>query len=331
MASRCFLGFGSALVALVAPALAGTEAAALLRREKTITLDDVKGRIDHLSLDAQHKRLYVAALGNDTVEVVDLATGARVQTVRGLAEPQGVLVVPERDRLFVANRRDGTLRVLAATRLTTLATVRLGADADNLRRDADGRIWVGWGDGALTAVDPDGRRLAEVPLGAHPESFQLERNGRRIFVNLPDSHRVAVVDRDKAAVVASWTTGTASANFPMALDEPDRRLFVVCRTPARLVALDTDSGRIAAELPTVGDADDVFYDAAARRLYVSGGEGRVAVVQQAAPDRYQEVGRIATSAGARTSLFSPDLARLFLAVRRQGASPAAIWEFATTA
>ncbi len=330
MASRCFLGFGSALVALVAPALAGTEAAALLRREKTITLDDVKGRIDHLSLDPQHRRLYVAALGNDTVEVVDLATGARVQTVRGLAEPQGVLVVPERDRLFVANRRDGTLRVLDATRLTTLATVRLGADADNLRRDADGRIWVGWGDGALTAVDADGRRLAEIPLGAHPESFQLERKGRRAFVNLPDSHKVAVVDRDEATVVANWGTGSASANFPMALDESDRRLFVVCRTPARLLVLDTDSGRIAAELPTVGDADDVFFDAAARRLYVSGGEGKVAVVRQVDVDHYAEVARIPTVSGARTSLFSPDLGRLFLAVRRQGASPAAIWEFATT-
>src|SRR5262249_28327772 len=163
----------------------------------------------------------------------------------------------------------------------------------------------------------------DVPLGGHPESFQLEANGPRIFVNVPKLRKVAVIDRGKGTVVTSWKTGDATANYPMALDEQDKRLFVVCRTPARLLVLDTDSGRIVAAMPTVGDSDDVFYDAAARRLYVSGGEGAVAVYEQTDADHYTEAARISTSKGARTSLFSPDLGRLLVAARREGGTPAA--------
>ncbi len=162
-------------------------------------------------------------------------------------------------------------------------------------------------------------------LPAHPESFQLERDGPRIFVNLPDAGQVAVVDREKRARLASWGTGEASANYPMALDEPRRRLFVVCRTPARLLVLDTGSGRQVAALPTVADSDDVFYDAAAGRVYVSGGGGAVVVYRQGDPDRYDEIGRIGTPIGARTSLFSPELGCLFVAVRRRGSASAAVW------
>jgi DNA-binding beta-propeller fold protein YncE len=302
---------------------------AALDRQRTIELPGVEGRIDHLSLDAQGRRLFVAALGNDTVEVVDLASGRRVRTIRGLAEPQGVLVLPEENRLFVASRRDGTLRVFDATGYAPVATLRLGSDADNLRRGSDGRVWVGYGDGALAAVDTDGRKLAEVALGAHPESFQLEQKGHRIFVNVPDRHEITVVDGEQAKVVARWSTDDAAANYPMALDEAEKRLLVVCRSPARLLVLDTDSGAIVARRPAVGDADDVFYDATARRVYVSGGEGTIGVYREDGPDRFEEVGRVATSKGARTSLFSPELGRLFLAVRRQGTTPAAIWEYAT--
>jgi DNA-binding beta-propeller fold protein YncE len=300
-----------------------------LRLERKIELPDVQGRIDHLSVDPKTGRLFVAALGNDTLEVVDIEGGKRVGTLRGLAEPQGVLFVADAQRVFVANGKDGSLRIFDAASLAPVQRIDLGDDADNVRLDrATGRVWVAYGDGALAAVDAKGAKVEDVPLGGHPESFQLETNGPRIFVNVPRLRKVAVVDRVKRAVVASWPTGDAAANFPMALDERGKRLFVVCRTPARLLALDTDSGAIVATAPTVGDSDDVFYDAAARRVYVSGGEGAVAVYQQAEADRYPEVARIATTKGARTSLFSPDLGRLLVAARREGTSPAAIWVYA---
>ncbi|MGH9583887.1 MAG: YncE family protein, partial [Bryobacteraceae bacterium] len=162
-------------------------------------------------------------------------------------------------------------------------------------------------------------------LDAHPESFQIEANGPRIFVNLPNSKKVAVIDKRAKTVVADWGTGGALDNFPMALDEKDHRLFIVCRKPAELIVLDTNSGKVIAKLPAVSDCDDLFYDPALRRLYASGGAGSVWVFQQQNADRYAEIARVATRKGARTSFFSPDSQRLYVAARQEGSEPAAIY------
>jgi DNA-binding beta-propeller fold protein YncE len=298
-----------------------------LRLEKTIPLAGVKGRIDHMAFDVEGQRLFVAALGNDTVEVVDVRSN-EVRTIGGLAEPQGLLYQPEKKRLWVANGKDGTVRIFDAQTLKLVRKVELGDDADNVRRDAaTGRVFVGYGSGAVAAFDADGNKVADVKLDAHPESFQLEKSGKRMFVNLPHSHKVAVVDRSASAVAASWGTDDAQSNFPMALDEADGRLFVVCRSPAVLLVLDTASGRVVEKLQTVGDSDDVFYDAARKRVYVSGGEGAVAVYQQADRDHYSKIAEVATVKGARTSLFVPELNRLFVAVRQEGGNAPAIRVF----
>jgi len=147
-------------------------------------------------------------------------------------------------------------------------------------------------------------------------------------VNLPKARKIAVVDREKHAIIGTWRTGMAFANYPMALDEAGHRLFVVTRFPARLLVFDTNTGKIVQSLPAVGDCDDVFYDHAHKRIYASGGEGAVSVFEQQAPDRYKELARIATVKGARTSFFSPDPGLLFVAIRRQGSRSAAIEVFA---
>jgi DNA-binding beta-propeller fold protein YncE len=324
-------GLAGVAVLLLAAFLSPTEDEAPLRLLGKVEMPEVTGRIDHLAIDLGTGRLFMAALGHDTIEVVDVAAAKRVHTIRGLAEPQGVLFVPAVNRLFVAGGRDGSVRAFDGATLAPREKVSFGDDADNLRLDpASGHIWVGYGDGALGAMTPDGARVADIPLGGHPESFQLAKDGARIFVNVPSARKIAVVDRTKGAVVASWATGSATANYPMALDEAGRRLFVVCRQPPRLLALDIDSGAIVATLPTVGDADDVFYDAARKRIYVSGGEGAIAVYRQTDADHYAEIARIPTLSGARTSFFSPDRRRLFLAVRAHGQSPAAVWIYAVS-
>src|SRR5439155_26111472 len=183
--------------------------------------------------------------------------------------------------LYVANARDGSLRIFDGTSSQLLKSIALGDDADNLRYDSgDNQVWVGYGSGALGAIDKDGGKMADIKLDAHPESFQLERNGSRIFVNLPRSRKIAVIDRQTKSVVTSWVTGGPQANFPMVLDEANHRLIVVCRTPARMVVLDTASGIVIATIPTVGDSDDVFSDQSRKRIYATGGEGGIAVVQQ---------------------------------------------------
>jgi YVTN family beta-propeller protein len=304
------------------------QATAPLKLEKTIELPEVQGRIDHLSIDVNGQRLFVAALGNNTVEVIDLKAGKRTNTISGLQEPQGVLYVPSNDRLYVASGKDGTVKIFDGSSLQLTKTLAYGDDADNLRYDSSRqRIYVGYGSGALGELDAEGQRITEIKLDAHPESFQLEKNSPRIYVNLPKSRKVAVLDRDKHAILATWGTGMSLANYPMALDETAHRLFVVTRFPARLLVFDTDAGKVVEKLPAVGDCDDVFFDQARKRIYASGGEGAISVFEQNDPDHYAEVGRISTVKGARTSFYSPDFGRLYLAARRQGTTPAGIQVF----
>jgi DNA-binding beta-propeller fold protein YncE len=291
-----------------------------LRQIQTIPLPNVEGRIDHLGVDVSGQRLFVSALGNNTLEVLDLRAGKRLTSITGLREPQGVFFAPKENKLFVANGDDGTCRVFDGSSYKLLATAHFSADADNVRYDAGrNQIYVGYGEGALGVLDATtGQKLADIPLQGHPESFRLEESGARIFVNVPTAnHTIAVLDRVQRAVIATWPV-EAEANFPMALDEPHHRLLAVTRKPARLIVVDTESGKTVASHPAVGDADDTFYDATHKRVYISGGDGFIDVFDQRDPDHYQLIGRIPTARGARTSLFVPELNRLYLAVPHRG-------------
>ena len=317
------------LVAVPNLSLGQSGASEPLKLETTIPMAEVQGRIDHLSIDVKGQRLFVAALGNNSLEVIDLRENKRVHTINGLAEPQGIAYIPSANRLFVANAKDGSVRAFDAGSWKMLKSISYGDDADNLRHDpSSGHIWVGYGGGALGELDQEGTKVADIKLDAHPESFQLERNGSRIFVNLPGSRKVAVVDRKTRAVVESWSTGGPLANYPMALDERDHRLFVVTRLPARLIVLDTDQGKRVATLPAIGDCDDVFYDERRHRIYAIGGEGGISVFQQRDADHYDELGRIKTVSGARTGFYSAELDKLYVAVRKHESQPAEILVYA---
>src|SRR5882672_4318368 len=235
-------------------ALAWGQAAQPLRLEKTIELPEVQGRIDHLSVDVKGQRLFVSALGNNTVEVIDLKAGKRVKTISGLQEPQGVLYVPAIDRLYVANAKDGSVRIFDGSSYAPVKTLDYSDDADNLRYDSGHkRVYVGYGSGALGEIDDQDNKAGEIKLDAHPESFQLEKDSPRIYVNLPKSRKIAVLDREKHAIIETWPIGMALANYPMALDQVDHRLFVMTRFPARLLVFDTNSGKTIQRLSAVGD------------------------------------------------------------------------------
>jgi YVTN family beta-propeller protein len=320
------------LMMLIASAgLAWAQAAQPLRLETTIELPEVQGRIDHLSVDVKGQRLFVSALGNNTVEVIDLKAGKRIKTISGLQEPQGVLYVAATDQLYIANAKGGSVRIFDGSSYAPLKTLDYGDDADNLRYDSSHkRVYVGYGSGALGEIDLENNKTGDIKLDAHPESFQLEKDGPRIYVNLPKSRKIDILDREKHTIIETWPIGMALANYPMALDQANHRLFVVTRFPARLLVFDTNTGKTIQRLPAVGDCDDVFYDQAHQRIYASGGEGGISVFEQLNPDHYNESARITTVKGARTSLFSAELNRLFLAVRRQGAQAAEVRVFAPT-
>jgi DNA-binding beta-propeller fold protein YncE len=311
---------------LALPAAAGPAQPLVL--EQKIPLGEVSGRLDHLAIDLARDRLFVAELGNDSLGVVDLAAGKLLRRIGELDEPQGVAYDPATDTVFVADGGDGLVHRFAGAELTQLEPIQLGADADNVRLDPEaGRVVVGYGDGGLALIEAaSGKLLTEIHLPGHPESFQLEHNGRRIFVNVPDAHQITVVDRSTGRQLASWGIADAQANFPMALDEADARLVVVYREPALLAVFDTRSGTPVARLSACGDTDDVFFDAKRQRIYLSCGAGFLDVIQQHGP-AYEEVARIPTIPGARTALFVPERDRLYLAVRASGAEGAAVWVF----
>lgn len=290
-----------------------------------VPMPGVEGRIDHLAVDLAGKRLFVAALGNDTVEVVDTSGLRVIKSISGLHEPQGIRFLPDRNRVVVANGGDGSTVFYDGTTLAPVRTAKTSGDADNVRYDPKtGRVYVGYGDGALGSFDPDGKPLGDVKLAGHPESFQLESSGPRIFVNVPSAGHVAVLDRDKQTVTATWRVTAAGANYPMALDEANRRLFLGCRRPAKLLVYDTQSGTFVTAVDIVGDTDDLFYDSTQKRLYVIGGEGLITVLEQQDADHYRLVQKIPTAAGARTGLFVPELGKLFVAVPHRGAQRAEI-------
>ena len=307
------------IVALLLTLQAGSARAAEpapLALEKTILLPNVVVRIDHLSIDLARKHLFVAELGNGTVDVIDLEAGNAIGRIAGLAEPQGIVYVPAPDVIVVASGGDGTVRMFRGGDLSPAGQVALGDDADNVRLDRrTGHVVVGHGSGALAVIDPlRAIKLADIELAVHPESFQLDPGTQRIFVSLPDARQIGVVDLESRRQTGAWTVPDLKANFPLAIDESGARIATVFRSPARFVLLDTKSGAVVANVATCNDADDVFFDAKRQRIYISCGAGALDVFQNDGANTHL-VAQVSTPPGGRTSLFVPELDRLFVAVR----------------
>jgi DNA-binding beta-propeller fold protein YncE len=318
--------------------MAAAQESPALTPKNPIVLTKVEGRMDHLGVDVKGQRLFATAYDNHTLEVIDLKTGRQVHTIPGLNQPQGAFYDPATNRLFVACGGDGTVKIFDGTTFQLLQSVTLNLDADNVRYDARSQhIVVGYGGekflagtvtrpgggGALAILDTNGKKTGEIPMDAHPESFQLEKIGTRVFVNVPDRQEVEVADLVKGTVLARWPVTSCTTNFPMSLDEAHHRLFVGCRMPARLVVFDTETGKIVASPAMVEHTDDLFYDASKGRVYVLG-EGFIDVWQTKDPDHYERIQRVPTPADARTGLFVPDLGELFETIRHHGAQGAQI-------
>jgi len=314
------------VLAICALSMSGQASAQPLELVATISLPGVKGRLDHLAADIKGRRVFVAALGNDTVEVLDVAANRHLRSLTGFGEPQGVAYAPEANRIYVGNGSANRVDVLDGTSLSVLSRVERLDDADNVRYDSAARtIVVGYGSGALRFMKASSAEsLGDIKLAGHPESFQLDASTQRIYVNVPTAQQVAVVDAAKGAVSRTWPVRGARSNFPMALDTEHKRLFIGARSPAVLLAYDTETGNLAAKVPIGGDTDDLFYDAQRKRVYVVCGEGRIDVLRQYTPDRYSVEISIKTAARARTGLYVPGDGRLYVAAPAEGRSGARV-------
>ncbi len=309
------------LVAIVFAVYAANTFAAdeLLSQVGAIPLRGVEGRVDHMSATPDGRYLFVAALGNNTVEKLDTQSAVPSAKIEGIKEPQGVFYIPDSKKLVVACGGDDNARIYDAD-LKPVAKIDDLADADNVRFDPKAKlIYVGYGSGALAVIDPEkGKKVADINLDGHPESFRLESSGDRIFVNVPEAKEIEVVDRQKRAVIAKWPMKDAQANFPMTLIEADHRLLVGCRKPSKLVVLDTESGKVITVLDCCGDTDDLFFDAASKRVLVTGGEGCISVFEETDADHFKPLAKIPTAPGARTSFFVEQTHTLYVAVPHRG-------------
>lgn len=300
-----------------------------LQLETKIPLGNVAGRIDHMAIDLERHRLFVAELGNDSVGIVDLNTRKVVHRISGLKEPQGLAYIRMNNSLYVANGGDGSVQVFRGPDYSQTGRIDLGADADNIRVDLPAnRILVGFGSGAIAAIDlRENAKSKTFTLKVHPESFQLDAASRQLFVNLPNARTIAVLDANTGKEAHTWPL-RHGANFSMALDPDRKRVLVAFRNPAKLAAFDWEIGGLASEVDICGDADDLFVDQKLKRVYVTCGAGFIDVLR-ADDARYARLARVPTVAGARTGLFVPEMDRLLVGVRAGFKEPAAIWVYRT--
>jgi DNA-binding beta-propeller fold protein YncE len=308
------------------------------RLVQTIPIPNVNGRIDHMDIDVKGQKLFVAEIENNSLDIIDLKASKRINSIGNglLNEPQGVIYIPELNKIFVSNGQDGSVDIFDAKSFGFIKKIKLPSDdADNIRYDSSNKlVYVGYGEGALGIINvTNGNIVGNIQVGAHPESFQIEKEKeeqqnesssvqQRIFVNVPTyDSKVVVIESKKKHMVptTTWPIINAYGNFPMALDQVDHRLFVGTREPPKLMVFDTNSGKVVSILDIAKDPDDIFYDAAKKRVYVSCGEGFINIFQQQQDsDHYNPIGGIATASGARTSLFVPELNRIYVAVPHTG-------------
>jgi DNA-binding beta-propeller fold protein YncE len=301
----------------------------VLKQLRGVTVDDIQGPVQHLAADVKGKRIFVAATGNNSIEIFDAETLKHLNRITGLSQPQDLAYLPESGNLLVSNAADGSLRTYDTKTLKLVSARLMGGDADRIRVTPDGKtVIVGWGVGALAIMDLESGKRSDIQLRSHPESFQVDSVGNHIFVNLPGIGEVSVIDRRSQTMMEDWPIRPRE-NAAMALDELNRRIFVVCRRPARLVVLNMDDGAVMATLSTVADANDVFYDRARKRIYVVGGEGLLAVYKQKGADEYTALSRIDTVEEGRTGLFVPEWNRFYVVARnRPPVFPAELRSFA---
>ena len=315
------------------------QSGAPLQLVQTIPLPNVKGRIDHMDVDVKGKRLFVAGLENGSVEIVDLQAGKWVKSIPGFQKPQGIVYVESLNKVFVASGDDGMLRVFRGDTLGLLDSIKLDLGPNRVAFDPDTKlVYVGYGGkdagkdfGEVGIIDAKtDKHIGDVQVAAHPAELLLDKSGNTLFVFVSAESKVQVIDTKNRKIVAAWPV-SSQRNGDGAFDETTHRLFIGTRTPPEMIAMDSKSGRKVAYLPTVEGMDGVYFDAAHKRIYVSGGRGfdagYVFCYQQKDADHYETIGKIPTRPGAGTSFWSPELNRYYVAAPAHDNEEAAILVF----
>ena len=314
----------SVAASIVLSMMAMASEATPLKLLTSVDLPKYSGDFDHFAADVSGNRLFLAAEDHGTLEVFDLQSSKWLKTIKGFDTPHSILYLPASQKLFVTDGGESMSKVLSFPDLQIVQKVALVPGADSLAYDAQAhRAYIVTGgkdvkmkESVISVIDTtDFTKKADLKLdSAHVEAMALESNGNRMFVNITDHNEILVIDRTKMAVIAHWPLQNVGENSPMILDEPNHRLFVVCRKPAKLVVFDTDSGKQIGAWDTAGHSDGMAFDPTRKRIYVPGAEGYIAVYQQKDADHYELTAKVPSAPGAKTCLLVPELNRLYVAV-----------------
>ncbi len=318
---------------------ANAQPASPLTLQRTIALPGVHGKFDHFAIDLTGRRLFASAGGNHSVLVIDLKTNKVVQSIAGLKKPHGLAWVAATGSLYVSDGVLGELRVYSGTPLALAGKIALSEDADDMAYDpAAHMLYVGHGGsdaghpGKVAVVDVRTFKLvADLATATHPEAVEIDPEGQRVFANIADSNEVDVIDATSKDITAQWKLTRAAENVPMAFDGDHQLLYVACRKPGMLIALDAATGKEVASAPAAGKADDLFYDPALGRVYVIAGAGEVDTYQVSKAKMLRPLGVLPTVAGAKTGLLVPSQNLLYLGVPGSGSGSAEIRVYATFA
>jgi DNA-binding beta-propeller fold protein YncE len=297
-----------------------------LQLNKVIPLPNVSGRMDHMDVNLKAKIIYVAALGNNTLEVVSLGDGKVAHSIHGLNEPQGVGYIPQTNEIFVANGGNGDCYFYNASTFEKTATIHLSSDADDVRYDSAGHtIYVGYGEGGIAVIDAlTHLQKGNAKLPAHPEGFQIDKRNNKILVNIPGKNMIGIIDLSQLKLINTWKRNSPSANFPIAIDTQNNEAFIGYRHPPKLEIFDMATGKETGSNNTASDVDDLYYDSRQKRIYISGGGGYINIFQRNATGSFKQITNMDSRSGARTSLLIPELNLFVLAARASGGKGAAL-------
>lgn len=328
---------GTVLVLSLGALSAHGQATSPLRLQRTIALPEGTAKFDHFAIDLQANRLFIAATGDHSVEVVDLNSGKLTERLTGLGKPHGLAWVPTAGALYAADGAQADLKMFEGSPLSRSKSLKLSDDADDMVYDAKTKLlYVGHGGG--NAADPariavvdtvNSSLVTNLPVAAHPEGLDIDSATGRIFANIADAAEIAVIDGATHTQSATWKLTRAKDNVPLAYDEEHRILFVACRNPARLLVLDGSSGKELADLPSDSGADDLFYDAELHRIYLIAGAGAIDVYEIDSAKNVRAIGVTHTSPGAKTGLFVSSQHALYVGAAANGGKPAEILVYST--
>lgn len=282
-----------------------------------------------MDADVERQIIFISALGNNTLEVVNIKEGKLIQSIKGLNEPQGVGFIPQTNEMLVANGGNGECNFYSGSSFEFKESIDLVSDADDVRYDSvERKIYVGYGEGGIAIIDAvKHQKIADIKLPAHPEGFQLDKDLAKLYVNVPDANQIDVIDLNSQKVTEKWKT-EYSANFPMAIDRKDHVIFIGYRHPAKLAAIDAKSGKTISIIDLIEDADDLYFDGQSGKIYASGGSGAINIYQFV-KSGIKQIASIGTRNGARTSLLVPGLHKFILAERASEGHSAGIQVYNT--